>query len=166
MLTGIPSFDAEPVVCMRLQQPLAIMDTSDCKEEAFDFIMYACKNITNVQREGGKTGEQNMSAMIQTYARFFVFEDFLKEEIWETEKPYLILSEDYTKLNSLVPVYITEERKEMLRDLMDRAVGVTKAQNDIYGMFMEEMGGYINGNKDLESCCDILQNRVSLYLAE
>ena len=63
-------------------------------------------------------------------------------------------------------VYITEERKKMLRDLMDRAVGVTKAQNDIYGMFMEEMGGYINGNKDLESCCDILQNRVSLYLAE
>lgn len=166
MLTGIPSFDAEPVVCMRLQQPLAILDTSDCKEEAFDFVMYACKNITNVQREGGKTGEQNMSAMIQTYARFFVFEDFLKEEIWETEKPYLILSGDYTKLNSLVPVYITEERKEMLRDLMNRAVGVTKAQNDIYGMFLEEMGGYINGNKDLESCCDILQNRASLYLVE
>ena len=54
----------------------------------------------------------------------------------------------------------------MLRGLLDTAVGVTKAQNDIYGMFLEEMDGYLHGNKDLDSCCDILQNRVSLYLAE
>ena len=54
----------------------------------------------------------------------------------------------------------------MLKSLMDQAVGVTKAQNDIYGMFLEEMDAYINGNKDLDSCCDILQNRVQLYLHE
>ena len=56
--------------------------------------------------------------------------------------------------------------KEMLHGLMDSAVGVTKVQSDIYGMFLEEMDGYLNGNKYLDSCCAILQNRVRLYLME
>ena len=49
---------------------------------------------------------------------------------------------------------------------MDSAEVVTKTQSDVYEMFLEEMDGYFHGNKDLDSCCDILQNRVSLYLAE
>ena len=93
--------------------------------------------------------------------------EYLREDIWETEKYCWGIEfekpiDGYTMLH----YSITDKHKEMLRGLMDSAVGVTKAQNDVYGMFLEEMDGYVQGNKDLDGCCEILQNRVSLYLAE
>ena len=102
-----------------------------------------------------------------TMGRFWIFEEHLREDIWETEKYcWTIMLEKPIDGYTALCYPITDECKEMLRGQMDSAVCVTKAQNDIYGMFLEEMDAYWNGNKDLDSCCDILQNRVRLYLAE
>ena len=95
----------------------------------------------------------------QTHGNFWLSQQYLTEDIWKTKKPcwYQFLEwpgPDCPQPECIVQE-ITEEHKEMLRGLMDNAVGVTKAQNDIYGMFLEEMDGYLNGNKDLDSCCDI-----------
>lgn len=156
-LSGIPALDGTRADYMTLSQPLAILNESDCKEEALDFVLYACKNPTNVYSAGGKVGETAASDQ-QTQAAFWVFEDFLKEDIWETDKACWVVLDEL--------IGLAEEHKTMLRNLMDQAVGVTKAQNDVYAMFLEEMDGYLNGNKELDSCIDILQNRVSLYLVE
>lgn len=161
-LEGLPTNDGKKAVYMRLQQPLAIMSTSNCKQEAFDFILYACRNRTPMAGANGYTVTETKPDR-QTYADFWVFEEYLKEDIWENDKAYLVLP---TVTGPYLEFYLTKERCDMLRNLMDQAVGVTKEQNDIYGMYLEEMDGYLNGNKDLEDCCEIMQNRVSLYLAE
>ena len=164
-LEGLPTTSGKSVVYMRLQQPLAVLSTSNVKQEAMNYILFACKNRTRMHGvNGGRVDETPPNS--QTNADFWVFEEDLKEDIWETDKSYLTLWGPAGPPYDIVDYYLTEERKDMLRELMKQAVGVTKAQNDIYGMFLEEMDGYLNGNKDLESCCDILQNRVSLYLAE
>ena len=131
--------------------------------------MYSYRSTTRVGRSAkGDYHERNTDNQANTDGLFWTFDEYLKEEIWETEKycwilPYEKPAEDGSTGGM---IYITDEQKNMLRELMDQAVGVTKAQNDIYGMFLEEMDAYINGNKDLDSCCDILQNRVQLYLNE
>lgn len=167
-LTGVPTRDGEQVVYIKLYQPLAILNTSDCKEEALDFILYAKRTKTHVGRSaGGDFHETSDEKQGNTNGYFWVLDEYLKEDIWETEKYCWVIQYEKPIDGWTAGLFdISEEHKEMLRGLMDSAVGVTKVQNDIYGMFLEEMDGYINGNKDLDSCIDILQNRASLYLKE
>ena len=157
---------------MRIERPLAILASSECKEEALDFILYACKTKTHeMQTIGGLTYESE-DGDVQTQGTFWVFENYLKEDIWETEKSHC-WSMWFVQPTPGMQFYgngieggITREHKDMLRSLMDSAVVVTKAQNDIYRIFLEEMDAYLHGSKDLDGCCEILQNRVRLYLAE
>ena len=167
-LTGVPTRDGEQVVYIKLSQPLAILNTSDCKEEALDFILYAKRTKTHVGRSAkGDFHETSDEKQGNTEGYFWVFDDYLKEDLWETEKYCWVIQYEKPIDGWTAGIFdISDEHKEMLRGLMNSAVGVTKAQNDIYGMFLEEMDGYINGNKDLNSCIDILQNRASLYLVE
>ena len=167
-LTGVPTRDGEQAVYVKLPHPLAILNTSECKEEALDFILYAEKTKTHVGRSAGgdfhETSDENQG---NTNGYFWVFDEYIKEDIWETEKYCWVIQYEKPIDGWKAGIFdISDEHKEMLRGLMDSAVGVTKAQNDIYGMFVEEMDGYINGNKDLNTCIDILQNRAGLYLVE
>ena len=163
-LTGIPSSAGKRVVYMMLEQPMAILSSSECEREAFDFVLYYCRNCNTLGYSGGEVFEVDEQQATQTNAEFWIFEDYLKKEIWETEKPLLYVRNPGSA--GFTVVYLSEDHKRMIRELMDQAVGVTKAQEDIYGMLLEEMDGYWNGNKDLNSACDVLQSRVSLYLAE
>lgn len=63
-------------------------------------------------------------------------------------------------------MFFTEEQINQLKSLIDCAVPDTKVRRDIYSMLMEEMDAYVQGGKDLDSACEILQNRASLYLME
>ena len=168
-LSGIPTPEGTPAVYMKIDRPMAILNTSECKEEAFDFILYVCRSKMREYRDDGVTVYELAPSEGQTHGNFWLSRQYLTEDIWETEKhcwyQHLVWPTPGSQFEGIVQD-ITEEHKEMLRGLMDSAVGVTKAQNDIYGMFLEEMDGYLNGNKDLDSCCDILQNRVRLYLME
>ena len=63
-------------------------------------------------------------------------------------------------------MFFTPEQKEHLWELIHNSVPDTKTQRDIYAMCLEEMSAYWNGDKDFESACKILENRVILYLEE
>jgi len=171
-LSGIPTRRGAQATYMKIEHPLTILESSECKEEALDFILYACTTKTHeYQTVGGLTNESEDGDM-QTKGTFWVFENYLKEDIWETEKSncwsmwFVQPTPGMRFYGNGIEGEITQEHKEMLRELMDSAEVVTKTQSDVYEMFLEEMDGYFHGNKDLDSCCDILQNRVSLYLAE
>ena len=43
-LSGIPTPEGNPAVYMKIDRPMAILNTSECKEEAFDFILYVCRS--------------------------------------------------------------------------------------------------------------------------
>lgn len=77
-----------------------------------------------------------------------------------------LVADGVLNFDKLVTVYYTQEHLDQLRYLIENAQPSTKTQEDIYGMLMEEMDGYFQGGKDLDACCEILQSRVKLYLAE
>ena len=150
-MEGIPGMDGENHVYMKLDHPMSIMSTSDCKQEAFDFIMYYSSlaellMVGDTENAYGKNGN--------TMANFSVYEEILKQEIYESELPYFDI------------YYYTDEQIAHLKDLINSAVSNTKTQGDIYVMLMEEMDAYLKGGKDLDSSCEILQNRAELYLKE
>lgn len=153
-MEGLPGPDGENHIYMKLDYPMSIMSTSDCKEAAFDFIMYYNSlaeflMMGEVETAYGKAGN--------TGAFFSVYEENLKEEIYESERPYSSIGGEF---------YFTEEQNDQLKYLIDCAVSDTKVQRDIYDMLMEEMDAYFHGDKDLDSACEILQNRAELYLQE
>ena len=165
-LQGIPGQDGKDHAYMRIYYPMSILASSDCKDEAFDFIMYynTLEELLQVGWPEGDYGKNGGSEAI-----FSIFQHLLDEQIfdWEVGYPYFSDARDENG-NYLEDAlyYRPEEQKEQLRFLLDTATGETKTQRVVYAMLMEEMDGYLNGNKDLESCVDILQNRVSLYLNE
>ena len=153
-MEGLPGIDGENHIYMKLDYPMSIMSTSDCKEAAFDFIMYYNSlaeflMMGEVETAYGKAGN--------TGAFFSIYEENLKEEIYESERPYSSIGGEF---------YFTEEQNDQLKYLIDCAVSDTKVQRDIYDMLMEEMDAYFQGDKDLDSACEILQNRAELYLKE
>ncbi len=153
-MEGLPGPDGENHIYMKLDYPMSIMSTSDCKEAAFDFIMYYNSLaefllMGDVESAYGKAGN--------TEAYFSVYEENLKEEIYESERPYSSIGGEF---------YFTEEQNDQLKYLIDCAVSDTKVQRDIYDMLMEVMDVYFQGDKDLDGACEILQNRAELYLKE
>ena len=171
-LAGIPTSNGGAVSYMKIERPLAILESSNCREEALDFILYACRTKTHVsQTIGGLTYESEENEE-QTLGIFWIFENYLKEDIWETKKSHCWSMWFVQPIPGMqfygngIEGGITQEHKEMLRGLMDGAVVVTKAQKDIYEMFLEEMEGYLSGGKDLDECCEKLQERVRLYMME
>lgn len=160
-LVGMPLSNGESSVLVTLPYPIGIMSTSEYKAEAFDFIMYYSR--TKLIYEGDNAADYERGELYQTPARFSTYTDVLNEEIYETEKPFAAERGVNGAINFF---YFTDAHKEQLTYLMENANSDTKTQRDIFGFFSEEMGGYLQGNKNLDDACEALQNRTSLYLAE
>lgn len=164
-MEGLLGPDGESHVYMKLDYPMSILSTSDCKEAAFDFIMYYNSLdeflvVGDTEAAYGKCGN--------TMAYFSVYEEILKEQIYESDRPYVTLvhrTEDGTPYDG-EDYFFTEEQVAQLKDLINSAFSDTKTQRDIYAMLMEEMDAYFQGGKDLDSACKILQSRVEMYLEE
>lgn len=158
-LVGLPTDDGNSVVWATVQYPLAIMNTSEEKEKAFDFIMYY-GTLKEYLLQGDSANEYGNGYL--TPATFSTSEKVLDELIFEVETPFAA-----TRNGTEVKFhYFTDQHKNMLLELIDSAQGITRIQKDIYNMVIEEMDGYFQGEKKLDSCCEILQSRVKLYLAE
>lgn len=154
-IEGLPGMDGEDHVYMILDYPMSIMNVSARKEEAFDFIMYYNSLeefliLGDAESAYGKSGN--------TPARFSVYEKYLNELIYESERPYSSLGGN--------EYFYTDEQKEHLKELINSAVSDTKMQREIYEMFLEELDTYLNGGKELDVVCKIIQSRVGLYMQE
>ncbi len=154
-MKGLPGQDGDSHVYVRLDDPMAILNGSDCKEQAFDFILYYV-SLAEPLVKGDTEGSYGKSG--NTWAFFSVWEKYLRDEIYESKRPYASLEGRET--------FYTEEQCEQLKRLISDAVPETRTQRDVYGILMEEMVGYLNGGKGLEETCKTLQNRVTLYLQE
>lgn len=152
---GIPGTDGKSHVFMKLEFPMSILTTSDCKAEAFDFIMYY-NSLSELLMKGDS--ESSFGKSGTTSAIFSVYEDVLREQIYESERPYITLDG--------VEYFFTDEQNQQLQELIDSAVADSKTQKYIYLMLTEEMDSYLKGGKSLDSACEILQNRARLYLLE
>ncbi|MBQ1848963.1 MAG: hypothetical protein II139_01170, partial [Lachnospiraceae bacterium] len=147
---GLPGPAGEDCVYIRLDDPLSILRTSDCQQEAFDFIAYYTSLREPLikgysEKDYGKGGT--------TMAMFSVWEKYLREEIYETDEPYVCIGKDKV----FYPYYYTDEQIGHLKQLITKAVPVTKAQGEIYEMLLEEMEAYWQEDKSLEAACETLQ---------
>ena len=147
-MAGVPGIDGKEHVLMRLECGMGILETSQCKQEAFDFLMYIsnlkyhlCKG--NPEWTYGRAATP-MFSVIQAYT----------DEVYDDGLEYQ------------GGFFYTEEQLSQLRYLFDVAETDTLARKVIFDMMMEEMDPYLNGNKDLDSACEILDSRVRLYLQE
>lgn len=160
-MTGIPTIDGQAQVLMMVDCPMGIMSTSDCKQEAFDFIMYY-SSLENYLMKGESESDYGKNGM--TIARLSTYSRVLDSLIFECEKPFY--SRYIGDTGFTEECFFTDDNKANLREMIDCAVSDTKSRRDIYVMFEEEMDAYLNGSKDLDSVCSILQSRASLYLQE
>ena len=155
-MEGLPKLEGGNRIYIKLDDPMAILSTSECQQEAFGFIAYYVSLKENLVKGWA---EQDYGKLGNTMALFSVWEKYLREEIYESERCYAYY-EDH------MPAFYTEEQSEHLKQLIRDAVPDTKIQRDIYAMLLEEMDAYLKGGKSLESVCEIIQNRAELYLKE
>ena len=149
-LEGIPGTDGTNHVYMRLNTVLSIPETSDCKQEAFDFVMYFATLEEHLMKG---LPEYYYGHNTDTVGLLSIWESGLNTEIFET-----------TRFYGAIP--ITDDMKDQLRYLMDIAEPDTGVRRAIFEMMLEEMEPYLKGNKDLDSACEILNSKITLYLQE
>ncbi len=66
-----------------------------------------------------------------------------------------------------VDIYsITQEQADRLLALLEGARHCSQTDNKIYRIFLDEAGSYFSGDKSLEETADVIQARVSMYVAE
>ena len=159
-VSGLPTKNGESAVIMDVHYPLGIMNTSECPEGAFDFIMYY-SNLDEYLVKGSRESDYGKAA--STPALFSTNINILERGIYNTEKPFTFLMNDN---GELVEYCYTAGQKEVLKNLIDSAEGDTRTRRIIYDMLEEEMDGFINGNKELDDCCKALQSRAVLFLEE
>ena len=155
-MEGLPWADGSSRVYIRLCDPLAILSTSECPQDAFNFIAYYT-SLRLPLMKGEPEGDYGKGG--NTEALFSVWGKYLREEIYESERSYGYY-EDHTE------AFFTEEQSEHLKQLIRDAVPETTTQRDLYAMLLEEMDAYWKGGKSLESACEALQSRAELYLKE
>ena len=163
-LEGIPCIDGTRKVYMKINYPMAILNTSNRKEEAADFILYFA-SIKEYLQKG--YNEKDLTQSPYTMGLLSVFKENLDYEILKTEKPYTsaaVMFEDGVERRQ--EWYFTQEHCDHLLELIEQAVPDSKEHIMIFNMMIEEMDGFVNGNKDLDECCKILQSRAELYLSE
>lgn len=159
-MMGMPFMDGSSVDYMSLEYPISIMEYSDCQAGAFDFALYYCSQVEYLMN-GSSTSDAGMS--YTTYAPFSTFKEILRNEIYETDKPFAI---ERSSSGEMKELYFTDEMLNRIETLISSAKPETKTQKVVFSFLKEEMEDYYNGSKSLDKACDILQSRVSLYLME
>ena len=69
--------------------------------------------------------------------------------------------------NETVDVYaVTPEQYQIVRDLIDSTHSVYSFDENILSIVSEECAAYFSGAKTIDETAALIQNRVSLYMAE
>lgn len=163
-LEGIPCIDGSRRIFMKIEYPMGILSTSDSKIEAADFILYFT-SISEYLQKG--YSERDLTLSPYTLGLFSIYKENLDYEILKSDRPFtsaeLTFEDGVTRRQEF---YYTQEQCDHLLELIDEAVPDSREHIMIYNMMLEEIDGYINGNKNLDECCKVLQRRVELYINE
>lgn len=158
---GIPMYSGNSRIYARLDNPMGILESSAYKEEAYEFIEYYVMLNDYIAKNDSE--EMNVDDGL-TKTRLSIIQSIIDECIFNTDKPYLNVLWRLTMKKETL--YYTKDNLDNLKRLLEDTTPVTKAQNDIYKMLLEEMEPFFEGGKDLDSSCEALNSRVRLYLME
>lgn len=143
---GYPGKDGEPVYYFEATA-LSIFRTSDVKEGAYEFLEY----YLMYQEEALSGQRQNSNPLLYTL------------------KGHLEKSIEFTlQLESLwgEPCTITQEQIDKVLALFPYAVPRKEKYGEIRVIIDEELQTFLEGQKDIDTVCEIIQSRVRIYLEE
>jgi len=139
---GYPSHNGEPVYLLSMSC-LSIPANSSCPEGAFAFWEYI---MTYEARGEGDT-------------KFHTQKQAFEQSLTNAQKDEtVVLNGEQLKLE--------EEDVEKIISMLAQASPDTAQFRQIRNIVLEEADGFFSGNRDVNATCDVIQNRVQLYLDE
>lgn len=157
---GLPTRDGGSKVYMRISYPFGILETSENKQQVFDFIMDYERLNYHLYR-GNPEADYGHSA--STPAMLSSFKAVMDEDIYNTELPFAFLMSDS---GAITEFKFTDDQKELLRKMIAEAEPETNIHKAVCDIVMDEIPAFLGGGKTVEETCKLIQNRVSLYLSE
>ena len=135
---------------------LAINSRSPYQEEAWEYIKYYVKNGADGMGTGFPLVKEQFDQML---------EESLDEIIEDGESAV----KKYYSEREVITIYVFKCEPEdvvAIRELVDGVSDKFRYNTEIQNTIDEEVGAYLNDQKDMEEVCSIIQSRVQIYLDE
>lgn len=135
-----------------------------CKypEEAIAFIQYLLSEENQWKLAGGDWSSNGFPVNSMILEKMFEEERKLSEN---PNRSLGVVQASYADFE-YVPQPLSEESLEKARKLLLNAEPETEERDFVFDIIAEEAPAYFEGDKSAQSVCDIIQNRVQLYLDE
>lgn len=133
---------------------LGMNSASKQKEAAWEFLEYYLLNYAQTKNQYG--------------AVFSVLTETFEQQLYLEPVTYRLTTNIYTGEDMEKESFMLEEEdRELIRHMVERAECSNLMQHGIVGdIIMEEVRYYLKGEKTAQEVAEIIQNRVSLYMAE
>lgn len=158
---GYPGAGDSPKTYAFVDSLLCILANSDKKEQAFAFWEYYVQSKSD---DAGKLSTKTsiLEQQLEGAGRKEYYENEAGEQV---ERPVGYVN--YTTINERTPYYaLNEKQTQMIKQALSSMEVDSLEGTVILEIIIEELTGYLNGAQNLDTSCDILQNRVQLYLDE
>lgn len=155
---GYPTESGTGTAALFSGDELAISSGSAHQKEAWEFVKYFMQNGYD------GTGFPVMEEQFDTYLEESLNEVLVNEN--GTLVP--VAKKSYAEKNVVsIQVYQCEpEDVEVIRDLVNQISDKFQYHTEIQKIVDEEIAAYFQGQKEITEVCEIIQNRVQLYLNE
>ncbi len=155
---GYPTESGTGVATLFSRDELAINSKSEYQQEAWEFIKFYIQN-----------GYYGFGFPIQQEQFDRVLQEALEEEyVYENGEPVVCAKRSYMEPN-IVSIHVNkceQEDVDVIRKLVDNVSDKFQYNIQIQKIIEEEVGAYMQNQKEIEDVCSIIQRRVQLYLDE
>lgn len=147
VIKGYPGTGEVPVVYLS-GAALSILNTCECREGAVAFLEYYLRyTAEKLQGEARKNGA----------AKFYTLEKYLRQGVEE------LLEAD----NHLgIPCTYSDEQIDRVMEIVQYAKLKDDSDRELKDLIWEELQGSLDGGRDIQTTCEILQSRVQTFLDE
>lgn len=144
---GYPGINGKPIVYLT-GPAMSIMTNSENKEGAYAFLEFYLSYTGETMKDKAKE---------RGFSRFYTINHYLEQTLQG-----ILLSEYY--LNT--PCTFSQEQLDKALNILPYARLRDYSKDDLKEMIWEEVVLYLDGQRDVESTCKVIQSRVQLYVNE
>lgn len=145
VIKGYPSVDGQPLAYIN-SPALSIMSTSEVKEGAYEFLEFYVLYMNDT-----------IAQIMDKIGGLWTVERYL-----EQNREALLLADPDTG----APCTYSERQLDEVTDFIQYAVLRDYSRKDLEEMIWEELGPFLEDQKDADTVCGIIQSRVQSYLQE
>ncbi len=148
---GYPSLDGKRIVYMNATAALSIFRSCEVKEGAYEFLEYY------LMYEGMDVMAMYGIVSKEAHSELFTLKYKLEEGIEKVLNAETLNGEPYK---------VSREQIDRVLDMFPDVVAKKESNRDIRKIVDEELEPFWEGQKDIDSVCEIIQSRVGMYLSE